>query len=210
MRLAPLSKTGWALALCLLVAACFETAPLTQAAGRSVLPTPGPAQIAVLDGSVTVTGPMGYCVDTEATTESDIEAFVLLVRCRVTMRPAPMLSATVSGVPATLGSSPEVMRRLTTFLTSTAGRAQLSRTGDPSDVRVEQASYDDTTIWLLITDRGNPESFAPTYWRAILQVHGRIVTLSVLSAREHPLETSSGLAILQGFVRRMRAANPES
>lgn len=197
-----------AVALCLALSGCFESVPLSQAAVRGLTAVSGPAQVAVLDGAVTISGPAGYCVDSEATRESDIEAFVLLVRCRVTLRSAPVLSATVTGVPAPASDDPDTLRGLTTFLSTAPGRAQLSRTGDPRDVTVHQATYADNAIWMLIEDTGNPASFDQTYWRAILPIAGRIVTLSVLSAREHPVEAQSALAILRGFVMRMRVVNP--
>ncbi|MCL4674679.1 MAG: hypothetical protein KJZ59_01300 [Pararhodobacter sp.] len=191
------------------MSACFETEPLTQAASRGLQPASGPAEVSVLGDSVTVQGPIGYCIDTEATRESDIEAFVLLVRCRGTLRPAPVLSATITGLTAPTGDDPDALRRLTSYLRTPAGRAQLSRSGDPAEVTVTEATYADDAIWLLIEDRGNPASFDPTYWRAVLPVAGRIVTLSVLSAREHPLDRGSGLATLRNFVTQMRRANPD-
>lgn len=204
-----LHTIGWILALCLGLAGCFETEPLTEAASRGLQPTSGPSEITVLNGAVTVTGPTGYCIDTEATRESDIEAFVLLVRCRGTLRAAPVLSATITGLTAPSSDDPDALRRLTQFLSTRAGRAQLSRTGDPADVTVTEATYADNTIWLVLEDRGNPASFDPVYWRAILPIGERIVTLSVLSAREHPLENGSGLATLRGFVTHMRRVNAD-
>jgi hypothetical protein len=196
-----------ALVLVTALSGCFETEPRTEAANRGLQPTAGPVSIRVLDGTVAVSGPVGYCIDGEATRESDIEAFVLLVRCRGTLRPAPVLSATITRLPAPDSDDPEALRRLTAFLASPAGRAQLSRTGDPSDVTVQEATYANGTIWLLINDRGNPASFDPTYWRAVLPVGERIVTLSVLAAREHPFERGSGLSLLRSFVMRMTRAN---
>lgn len=194
-----------ALGLVAALAGCFETAPLTEAASRALAPAAGPAQVQVLHNAVTVAGPAGYCVDVEATRESDIEAFVLLVRCRATLRPTPVLSATITGVET--DGEPAQMRALTEYLQTAPGRAQLSRSGDPRDVTVEEATYADGAVWLLITDHGNPASFEDSYWRAILPVAGRIVTLSVLSASAHPVARDSGLAILRNFVRRMQGAN---
>ncbi|WP_323035697.1 hypothetical protein [Pararhodobacter sp.] len=203
-------RTGaWLCLVGLGLAACFETEPLTEAASRGLQPAAGPTEVVLLDRSVTVVGPIGYCVDTEATRESDIEAFVLLVRCRGTLRPAPVLSATVTGLTAPTSNDPGALRRLAGFLSTPAGRAQLSRSGDPSEVTVVESTYANNAIWLLIEDHGNPESFDPSYWRAVLPIAGRIVTLSVLSAREHPLDSDSGLATLRSFVSRMRGANVE-
>jgi hypothetical protein len=194
------------LVLCLSLAGCFENQQLSDAGDRGLQPTSGPARIAVLNQSVSIAGPAGYCVDVEATRESDIEAFALLVRCRGTLRPAPVLSATITSLRAPADDL-AALHRLAEFLPSPAGRAQLSRSGDPDDVTVQQMTYADGVIWMLIEDRGNPASFDNTYWRAILPVAGRIVTLSVLSAREHPVEQGSGLSVLRSFVMRMRAVN---
>lgn len=194
--------------LCLTLAACIETQPLNEAADRGLQPASGPVQVSVLNRSVTVAGPAGYCVDVEATRESDIEAFALLVRCRGTLRPAPVLSATITGLPAPAEDA-AALRRLADFLPSPSGRAQLSRSGDPDDVTVRQLTYAEGVIWMLIEDNGNPASFDDLYWRAILPIAGRIVTLSVLSAREHPVEQGNGLAVLRNFVMRMRAVNTE-
>lgn len=187
------------------LSACFETTQLTEAVTRGLQPGSGPSQVSLLGGTVVVAGPAGYCVDIEATTESDIEAFVLLVRCRGTLRPSPVLSATVTSLES--DGDPESLRGLTGYLQTAPGRAQLSRSGDPRDVTVEQATFADGVIWLLIHDNGNPRSFDETYWRAILPVGGRIVTLSVLASSEHPLDQDSGLAIMRGFVTRLRAVN---
>lgn len=179
--------------------------PLTQAASRALVPTAGPTQVEVLRGSITVAGPAGYCVDVEATRESDIEAFVLLVRCRGTIRPSPVLTATVTRIPA--NDDPAALARLLGFVRSPAGRAQLSRSGDSDDVELIEATHAGGALWLLIRDSDNPDSFDETYWRAILPLADRVLTLSVLAASDHPYERGSGLAILRGFVQRMRDVN---
>ena len=191
----------------LLLAGCLETTPLQQAATRGLQPANGPQTIRVIADSMTVSGPAGYCVDIEATQDSGVEAFVLLVRCRGTLRPAPVLSAAITGTPAPDSSDPSQLRRLTDFLATPPGRAQLSRSGDPHDVTVHRATYSDGAIWLLIEDRGNPDSFDNLYWRAILPVSGRIVTLSVLASADHPFDEAAGLALLTRFVMRIRSAN---
>lgn len=201
-------RPGWrcvVLGACLALAGCFETAPLTQAASRVLAPAAGPASTQVLGRAVTVAGPAGYCIDIEATRESDIEAFVLLVRCRGTMRPSPVLTATVTGVAAS--DDAPALERLLAFVQSAPGRAQLSRSGDPQDLEVIEATVASGAVWMLLNDRDNPDSFDETYWRAVLPVAGRIVTLSVLAAADHPYSRDSGLAILRGFVQRMREVN---
>jgi hypothetical protein len=191
----------------LLLAGCFESESLSRASNRDSETPAGPAAVAVLDGTVTVAGPAGYCVDDTATRESDSEAFVLLVRCSPTRRNSPILSATVTGLMAPGSAGPENLARLGGFLDTRGGRAQLSRRGNAADVRILQTQVQDGALWLRIEDSGNPDTFEPAYWRAIMPVAGRVVTLSVLSARAHPVGEERGLRVLRDFIAAMRNRN---
>ncbi len=195
------------LAACLALSACFESEPLNRAAGRLGLAASGPASVSVLDGVLTVAGPDGYCIDAEATRESEREAFVLLARCRPGRQPSPVLSATVTGHAAPGGAGTVDLRRLADFLGGSTGRAQLSRRGRAGDVRIEESLVQDEVLWLRIRDAGNPETLHPAYWRAILPLGERVVTLSVMSAQAHPVGGARELEVLRAFVARMRAAN---
>jgi len=191
----------------LLLAGCFESESLSRASNRDSEAPSGPSVVAVLDRSVTVAGPSGYCVDDTATRESDSEAFVLLVRCSPTRRNSPILSATVTGLMAPGTAGADNLSRLGAFLDTRGGRAQLSRRGSAEDVRILQAQVEGSALWLRIEDSGNPDTFEPGYWRAILPVSGRVVTLSVLSSRAHPVGEERGLRVLRDFVSAMRNRN---
>lgn len=195
------------LAALLILAACFENVSLERAASRVGLADGGPGSVTVLDGALTIAGPDAYCIDDEATRESDRQAFVLLARCRSDRQPSPVLSATVSGHGAPGSGTQEELQRLAAFLATTAGRAQLSRRGEAGDVRIEETLLQDGALWLRIHDEGNPETLHPTYWRAIMPLAERVVTLSVMSAREHPVGSAAELQALRDFVASMRAAN---
>lgn len=191
----------------LLLAACFESVSLSRATERDSDAPGGPPAVAVLDGSVIVAGPAGYCVDDTATRESDSEAFVLLVRCSPTRRNSPILSATVTALMAPGTAEPDNLERLGGFLDTRGGRAHLSRRGNAADVAILQAQVNDGALWLRIEDAGNPDTFEPGYWRAILPISGRVVTLSVLSARAHPVSEERGLRALRDFTAAMRSRN---
>jgi hypothetical protein len=195
----------WATAtLILILAGCFETAPPEDHATRHA--APGPAALPVLDGAVTVAGPRGYCVDTAATAEGATEAFVLMIRCRGADR-HPVLAATITALPAEAAVGAANLAALKEAITGPTGRAYLSRTGAAEDIRIDEAQMQEGAIWLRIHDRGTRAPFAPDYWRAILPVGARVVTLSVLDARDAPLTRAAGLSILRDFAGRMRAAN---
>lgn len=189
-----------------LLAACFENASIGRLTGGGGGAS-GPAAIAVLDGQVRVAGPQGYCIDTGATRESASEAFVLLVRCSASPRPVPVLSATVTGLAAPGLGTPENLARLASYLETPAGQGQLARSGRAEDLRILALRVDQGAVWLRIEDRGNPEAFEPGYWRAILPIADRVVTLSVLSARAHPVSDERMASVLRDFVARMRAQN---
>ena len=191
----------------LMLAGCFENESLSRASSGGGDAVAGPAAVSVLDGSVMVAGPAGYCVDDTATRESESEAFVRLVRCAATRRNSPILSATVTALMAPGSAAPENLARLGAFLDTRGGRTQLSRRGDAGDVRIVQTRVEDGARWLRIEDDGNPDTFEPGYWRAIMPVADRVVTLSVLSARAHPVGEERSLRALHGFVTAMRNHN---
>ena len=192
-------------ALVLFLAGCFESAPLSRFSARDA--TPGPALVTVLGGALTVTGPEGYCVDTSSTVEGEREAFVLMVRCRPAERRRPVLGATVTALPSEAATGAENLAALMQAVTGETGRGHLSRAGRAEDVRIDAATIEDGAIWLRIHDAGSPEAFAPDYWRAILPVGGRVVSLSVLDASGAAGAPAAGLSILRDFTARMRAAN---
>ncbi|KPQ05515.1 MAG: hypothetical protein HLUCCA12_15125 [Rhodobacteraceae bacterium HLUCCA12] len=201
--------TALSLVAGLSLAACFESVSLSQATDRETQAPSGPASVSVLDDEVTVVGPAGYCVDDTATRESENEAFVLLVRCSPTRRNSPILSATVTSLPAQGEIDPDSLERLGDFLQTAAGRAQLARRGNAGDVALEAPQVADGALWLRIEDRGNPETFEAGYWRAIMPLAGRVVTLSVLSARDHPVGSDRSLTALRAFVAAMRRTNAD-
>jgi len=164
--------------------------------------------LSVLGGAVTVAGPEGYCVDTASTVDGGSEAFVLLVRCRGSDRRRAVLAATVTALPATAAVGEANLAALTDSLAGEAGRRNLSRAGRAEDVRIDEMRIEAGAIWLRIHDAGSPEAFAPEYWRAILPVGGRVVTLSALATRAAPVSAEAALMALREFTARMRAANP--
>lgn len=201
----PVWPAGLALAALLGLAGCLEHGVLDNAA-RDGTPR-GPTAISVFDGQVQMVGPQGFCIDPTATRETAQEAFVLLVRCTDSPQPAPVLSASVSDVTAPGAADTEALTTLARYLATPAGLARLSRRGEAGDVQLESQRIEAGALWLQVSDRGNPEPFEPRYWRAILPLAERVVTLTVLSARDHPIAAERGPALLRDFAARMRAQN---
>lgn len=176
-----------------------------------------PASMAVADGSVVVAGPPGFCVDSAASHAGDGGAFVLFGSCASISgkldagKPAirAVLSAAVSAGAqggAIRGSETE----LTRFFRSPAGRQMLSRSDDAATVRVLSISHSDGVMVLHARDTSPfpGQSVTPDYWRALFDLNGHIVTLSVIGVPQAPFSDASGLATLAAFVRQVRAASP--
>lgn len=176
-----------------------------------------PLRVTVDGRAVVVTGPPGYCVDRSASREGPEGAFVLLGSCaalgggRAAPKDAPaVLIATIAPGASGEGLGPEGFAGLATFFTSEPGRAALSRAGDAGSVQVLEALSVGDVLYLRIADQAAAEGQAldPEYWRAILPLRGRMVTLSVLSEAGSPLPPGGARAALDTFVARMQAANP--
>lgn len=192
-----------ALAALLMLAGCFETEALSRIGPRAA--GSGPGAIAVLDGAVTVAGPDGFCVDESATREAGQNAFVLLRRCRGSR--GPVLSVTVTDQRVPEGDRSTQLDALAGFLATDAGRGQLGRRGRAGDVAIDQISLRDGALWLYLTDIGNPEGFEAGYWRAVLPVAGRLVTLSSMSLRENPSSREASESAMTGLIETLRRRN---
>jgi hypothetical protein len=201
----PVAPRLWLAApLILLLAGCFESAPLQRFSARDAV---AGASVVTVAGGVAVAGPEGWCVDKTSTVEGAREAFVLLIRCRTGERRRPVLGATVTALPAAAADGDENLGALLRAIDSETGHGHLSRSGRAADVRIERTGIEAGAIWLRIHDAGSPEAFAPGYWRAVLPVAGRVVTLMVLEPRGAEAPGDEALALLRVFVTRMREVN---
>ncbi len=190
---------------------------LLPGAGSPALAKAAPAKMAVADGKLTIAAPHGFCVDAEASHETGDGAFVLFGSCAslakstLAARPkAPaILTAYVSdGAPPgdEFAASFQPMAR---FLTSEAGRKALSRAGKARTVVIRQIVADRDVLYIRATDSAALEGqdVEPEYWRALFALKGQIVTLSVLGLADKPLSGADKRALLDQFVRKVRAEN---
>ncbi len=174
-----------------------------------------PEKIAVAKGSVTIAGPSGFCVDKSATRDGAGGVFVLLGSCasiaNSTQHPSPrvpaVLTASVSGPgDAQISNS---LTQLEAFFQSPAGRGALARNGDPSSVEI-LSTRDEKGMYILRasdSSPNNPDGLEQEYWRALFDVGGRIITLSVIAFNDKPMSDEEGLAILQAFAKRIQREN---
>lgn len=179
-----------------------------------------PRAIAVSGGAVTVAGPQGYCVDRSASRDGASGAFVLLGSCasisgnRAAGQPPRPAILTVSVGPAAASGQnlTAALPGMADFFRTTPGRAALSGAGRADTVTVERISAAGGVLFIRLSDSavaaGQPVE--PGHWRALTAIRGRVVTLAVLSPDSAPLTASEQRTVLDAFVARMRAANPET
>jgi hypothetical protein len=144
----PVAPRLWLAApLILLLAGCFESAPLQRFSARDAV---AGASVVTVAGGVAVAGPEGWCVDKTSTVEGAREAFVLLIRCRTGERRRPVLGATVTALPAAAADGDENLGALLRAIDSETGHGHLSRSGRAADVRIERTGIEAGAIWLRI------------------------------------------------------------
>ena len=119
----PLFSRRLALLVSLLLAGCQMTTA-----------TLSPAPLTLLDGAVTVSGPRGYCIDPQSRQQSGDTAVVLMGRCQDAASVAPAVLTVSVGPAASAGVLTGDGRALTAYVTSTEGRAALSRLGRAAGV----------------------------------------------------------------------------
>ncbi|WP_126974962.1 cation transport ATPase [Frigidibacter oleivorans] len=190
---------------------------LAAAAPAAAQQGSAPLRVTVDGRAVVVTGPSGYCVDRAGSAEGPAGAFVLLGSCaalgggraRPEGTPA-VLTASVTPGGSGAGLDATQFPALARHFASEAGRAALSRSGDADSVTLAEALSVGDVLYLRLVDRsaGGAQRVEPEYWRAILVLRGRMVTLSVLSHADRPLPPGAARPLLEAFVARMRAANP--
>ena len=171
-----------------------------------------PEQI-ILPGSLTVGGAPGYCIDEAATVQGDDAAFVLLGSCASIAHNANAPKPDVPGiVTVSVGESgetapdPAILER---FVTSTAGRAALSRDGKAKSLRILETRRTGETLYLRADDQSQkgPSGLTTDYWRALLDVNGHFVTVSVLGFKSRPMPRSAALRTLREQVSRLKREN---
>lgn len=184
-----LGKLG--LAAAVLLAGCMGSSGFGGSSSRPVL-----------QGALNIAAPAGYCVDPAALREAEDRAVVLMGRCgqRASVKPA-LVSLTI-GPAGSAGVMAAGGAELAGFFTSNEGRATLARSGKAKDVRVIEAlSSGDAFLMRL------QEVDQPSYWRAVLGLRGRLVTLSVQGGPNEPLAEEDGRAVIDKAVSAMRRAN---
>lgn len=161
-----------------------------------------PPPVKVLNGSLVVAGPAGYCADPATLREDGDSAVVFLGRCAAGngVRPAVLtLTAGAAGSAIAMASGGA---ELAAFFNTEAGRATLSRSGRAADVTIGSALASGDLFLMRIEDRREG-----SYWRGMLGLGGRLVSLS---ANGPDLPAAEGRALVEKAADALRRANRRS
>lgn len=176
-----------------------------------------PNSMTVASGAVTIIGPPGFCVDRDSSHDGPGAPFVLLGSCASMAgsqtEPKPLVQALLSATVSVGANGPSIAdanwHALVSYLRSAKGRKALSRSDDAKTVRVIGLARRDGVVILHARDTSPfpGQTVTPDYWRALFDLNGHIVTLSVIGIPQAPFPDSAGLALLESFVASVRAAS---
>lgn len=184
-----------AAALCLALAACVPGLPeIATSSSRSV---------PVMGGALQVAAAPGYCVDRDASRETDQQAIVIMGRCSNRSGNLAAIVTVSVGAPGSASSLAGDATALADYFTSEAGRAALSRDGDAASVRLRDMRSVDGRLVLHLDDTTTGEA-----WRTLISLRGRLVSISVVGASLQTQTGADGRALLDRTVAAMLRANP--
>jgi hypothetical protein len=175
--------------ICVLVACVAPVAPASR-----VVP--------MLDGMLKVGLAKGYCIDRSTSREGRDMAVILMGRCR---NDAAVPAAVISLSAGTDGSARVLAaggQEMAAFFRSKAGRATLSSNGKADSLEVIAAIGVEDAFLLHLNDAANGE-----YWRGILPISNRLVTISAVGTQQTPLAPEDGRKAVEQTIDAMRLAN---
>lgn len=185
---------------------------LAACAGGVEVGRAAPEVIAVAGRSVAVGGPPGYCVDPAASRDG-VKAFVLLGSCASIARDPEaerpeipgIMTVVVSSDPGTVAAIAEPDELLADYVRSDAGRAALSRDGRAETVRVADIRRQDGVLFIRARDTSAPTlpGMSDEYWRALLKVNGRLVTVSIVGFETRPMPSETGFRLVRTATARI-------
>jgi hypothetical protein len=204
-------RAGLVVVAGLALAGCDATTMAGQAG------SPSRTQVNVAGQAITIAAPPGFCIDEGSTAVTGDGAFVLMSDCGLLAgrgggrKPVgAALTASVSAGGLTGEGDTGSLDEIAEFAGTADGRAVLGRSGRPDQVRVLATHRQDGVLYLLIEDRG-PLPIAGIdrqFWRAFLEVDGRMAALSVLGFTGAGIGPQEGLNQLAALAAAMRRANP--
>ncbi len=173
----------------------------------------------------------GLCLASDVIETSPEGAFAVVGDCLTEAPPGPrtltadgralanlppafsgLVTLSVSGEPmfaSAAARQPRALDGLVAFLATPSGHALLGRGGDPETVEVIEAKAVGDALYVHVhdTDETTLALLAPDFWRAFVEINGRLVLVTVSGFRDRPLPPETMLTLLAGQLTALRAAN---
>lgn len=166
-----------------------------------------------LSGGFVVSGVRGWCVDEAITRAKPGPTVVVLGSCAA-LASNPLLSK--PSVEAVLTISVEAqsvdvppLDSLAAFLSTTDGRALLARDGRAESLDLLEINTRNDAVILHALDTSDGGVLTgEDHWRALFDIDGRFVTVSLVTPEDRPISRAQGLATLAAQVNQLKSANP--
>ncbi len=161
--------------------------------------------MAVMGGAVNVAAAPGYCVDRQASRETDTQAVVIIGRCSDRSTGLAAVVTVAVGAPGSAVSLNAGAPALAEYFASEAGRATLGRDGNAAAVRIRDIRTVDGRLILHLDDAATGET-----WRTLFGLRGRLVSVSVSPATLRGKTGEAGKALLERSTTAMIRQNPRA
>jgi hypothetical protein len=186
---------GAVAALLLVLAACVPGLPDLGTSSSRSMP--------VMGGAIQVAAAPGYCVDRQASRETDAQAVVIIGRCSDRSGSLPAIVTVAVGAPGSAASLTAGPEALAQFFASEDGRATLGRDGDAASVSIRDIRTVDGRLILHLDDAATGET-----WRTLFGLRGRLVSVSVSATTGRGQTGAAGRTLLDMSTTAMIRSNP--
>lgn len=153
-------------------------------------------------GQIRSAAPEGYCLDPAASRDSADAAVMVITRCSANNTAIPAIITVTVGAEGSAEVLKSGAKALSDYFASPAGRAALARDGSAGSVVVRQTGLAGGALMMKMVDRSVGE-----YWRAVLGLKGRLVTIAVTQPETSSLSPEQSRALLERTLTALRAAN---
>jgi hypothetical protein len=203
---------GGGLVLATLALAACDPATLAATGGGT-----SRAKVTVAGRAVTVAAPSGLCIDSPSTIIDEDGAFFLISDCGlISGNPRAVSGGALTAAVSSGGLGGEgddqaaTLDDLEAFLGTPDGLAILGRSGQSGAVRQLTSLRRGDVLYVLVEDRGRQPvaGIDRRFWRAFLEVNGRMTVLSVLGFEDSGVDDQQSLNQLAALAASIRAANP--
>lgn len=172
----------------------------TQRSAETAWPS-GPNSVSLIDGAVVLDAPDGYCLEADTADRRDTAQSLYFAACGPGY-PHAVMSAVLSAerTPGILDANGAEL--LAAYFASDRGRATLSRSGNANSVTVHATEIGQGVVILHLTDTSSSDKagLSPTYWRAVAELNGHLVTFAVLPFTDLDLPPETLRVLLDQFV----------